>query len=160
MKNRLLMTVAVLLVCAGPAWCAADANSGFNTLKTLAGQWEGTVRGERQLISWKLVSGGSTMMEEMDHESMVSMYHMDGSRLMMTHYCSAHNQPRMAAEISSDGKTITFSFFDGTNLGKPHDMHMKKMVLTIQDADHMTEKWTFSQGAEEKTELFELTRKK
>ncbi|MBZ5524776.1 MAG: hypothetical protein LAP21_21265 [Acidobacteriia bacterium] len=160
MKIRVLMAVAVLLACAGPAWCVVDATSAFTALKGLAGQWEGTVEGQPQVITWKLVSGGSAMMEEMDHESMVSMYHMDDNRLIMTHYCSAQNQPRMAADVSADGKTITFSFIDGTNLSKPHDAHMQKMVLTIQDENHMSEKWTFVQGGKEKTEVFELTRRK
>jgi len=36
-------------------------------------------------------------MESMEHESMVTMYHLDKGRVMMTHYCSAQNQPRMQA---------------------------------------------------------------
>ena len=51
-------------------------------------------------ISYRLVSNGTTLMETMDsgHDtSMVTMYHVDGSRILATHYCAAGNQPRMAA---------------------------------------------------------------
>jgi hypothetical protein len=156
MKTRVLMAVIVLLACSGPAWCAADAASAFNVLKSMAGQWEG----QTQVTTWKLISGGSAMMEEMEHDSMVTVYHMDDNRLLMTHYCAAQNQPRMAAEVSADGKTITFNFIDGTNLAKPHDAHMQRMVLTILDQNHVSEAWTFLQDGKEKTEVFKLTRKK
>jgi hypothetical protein len=85
---------------------------------------------------------------------------MDGNRLIMTHYCAAQNQPRMAGEVSADGKTITFNFIDGTNLAKPHDAHKQRIVLTILDQNHVSETWTFLQDGKEKTEVFKLTRKK
>ncbi len=91
MKTRISITLAVALAltCAVPGWCASDGASGFTTLKGLAGQWEG----KSGIITWKLVSGGSAMMEEMPHESMVSMYHIDDNRLLMTHYCAAQQSP-------------------------------------------------------------------
>ena len=50
-------------------------------------------------------------------EDMISMFHLDGpNRLLITHYCSAGNQPRMQASSSPDGKTITFTFVDATIL--------------------------------------------
>ncbi len=157
MKTRISITLAVALVVvfAVPGWCASDGASGFTTLKGLAGQWEG----KSGIITWKLVSGGSAMMEEMPHESMVSMYHIDDNRLLMTHYCAAQNQPRMAAEVSADGKTITFNFIDGTNLTGTHKAHMHNMVLTIVDQNHITEKWTFLADGKEQTETFQMTRK-
>ena len=48
---------------------------------------------------------------------MVTLYHMDGDPMMLTHYCLAKNQPRMAAiEIGEDGGEVTFEFLDGTSL--------------------------------------------
>jgi hypothetical protein len=69
-----------------------------------------------QTITWQLISGGSVLMESMEEESIVTMYHVDKDRLMLTHYCSAHNQPRMEGQVSDDGKTFTFDFLDATNL--------------------------------------------
>jgi len=79
--------------------------SHFDQLKKLAGNWEGkAANGKAVAISLKVVSDGSALMETDPVENMVTMFHPDNDRLLMTHYCSAHNQPRMAAEVSPDGK--------------------------------------------------------
>ena len=103
---------------------------------------------------------GSAVMEVQTQESMITMYHLDKDRLMMTHYCSAQNQPRMQASISDDGKTFTFDFLDATNLANPADGHMRKMVLTVLDKDHFTEQWLFSKDGKDETGTFHLIRKK
>ena len=43
------------------------------------------------------------------NEDMISMFHVDGDRLLMTHYCSAGNQPRMKAAASPDRQTISWT---------------------------------------------------
>jgi hypothetical protein len=91
---------------------------------------------------------------------MVTMYHMDNNRLMLTHYCAAQNQPRMQAQVSDDGKTFTFDFIDATNLASPGDGHMRKLVLTIVDKDHFTEHWFFAtKGKDDDHGVFQFTRK-
>ena len=43
---------------------------------------------------------------------MATLYHLDGDQLMLTHYCSAGNQPRMrAATVSTEG-VIEFHLLD------------------------------------------------
>jgi hypothetical protein len=165
MKIRLISTLVAALLFSLPVFSlpntvAADPASVFTSLKGLAGNWEAKdEKGNPAITTLKLVSGGSAIMEEMPHESMVTMYHMDNDRLLMTHYCSAMNQPRMQAEISPDGKTIIFNFVDGTNLGKNSPGHMQKMTLTIQDKDHFSENWVFSAGGKEQAKTIEYTRK-
>jgi hypothetical protein len=160
MKYRLIATVVTSLLFSLPTWAANDPASGFAALKNLAGQWEANdEKGNPAITTWKLVSGGSALMEEMPHDGMVTMYHMDNNRLLMTHYCSSMNQPRMQAEVSPDGKTIVFSFVDGTNIAKPSAGHMQKMVLTMQDQDHFSEKWTFAGEGKENTKTIQYTRK-
>lgn len=90
---------------------------------------------------------------------MITMFHLDGDRLLMTHYCGAGNQPRMKA-TSADGKSIAFDFVDATNLASPDAGHMKRMVLTMVDANHHTEEWTFEDHGKEMKELFSLERQK
>ena len=98
--------------------------------------------------------------EGQGHEDMISMIHLDGAnRLVMTHYCGAGNQPRMAATTSPDGKTFTFDFFDGTNLASPDAGHMRRVVFTIVDANHHTEDWTFAAGpGKDMKQFFDLRR--
>ena len=88
------------------------------------------------------------------------MFNLDGpNRLVLTHYCSAGNQPRMAATVSPDGKTFTFEFFDATNLKTPDAGHMQRVVFTILDPNHHTEDWTFTAGpGKEMKEVFDLHR--
>ena len=63
-------------------------------------------------ISYKVVSGGSALMEtirEPNGTEMVTGFHPDGDRLLMTHYCSLGNQPRMRADgLSDGGKKVAF----------------------------------------------------
>ena len=156
-------TVALaILLLSLPAWCAPNAGAAFDSLKGLTGQWqEKDPSGKMQTITWQLISGGSVLMESMKEESMVTMYHMDKDRLMLTHYCSAHNQPRMQGQVSDDGKTFTFDFLDTTNLASPADPHMHKLVLTILDKERFTEKWFFSaNGKDNDHGVLQFTRKK
>ena len=83
---------------------------------------------------------------------MVTIYHPDGDHLMMTHYCSAHNQPRMRSQTVAGGsKIITFDLVDVTNLSAPDAGHMKKLVVTFVDKDHFTQEWTWSRKGKRKT---------
>jgi len=150
MKVRTLIAVVVLFVASVPVWSAVNASAGFDSLKTLAGSWEAKgPDGKPTVTTLKLVSEGSVLMEEMAHESMITMYHLDGDHLLLTHYCGAKNQPRMKGDISADGKTITFDFMDGTNLASPGDAHMHKMILTFVDKDHFSETWFFHKDGKE-----------
>jgi hypothetical protein len=156
------VTIAIALFALSvPMLSAPNAKASFENLKALAGQWDAKdPSGKQQTITLKVVSGGSVVMESMQKESMVTMYHVDNNRLLLTHYCAAQNQPRMQAVVSDDGKTFTFDFIDATNLSSPSDGHMRKLVLTIQDKDHFTEQWFFAQkGKDLDHGVFQLKRK-
>jgi hypothetical protein len=84
---------------------------------------------------------GNTLMHEMrgtGPDDPITMFHLDGERLILTHYCDAGNQPRMAATISSDGKTIVFDFLEATNLLSSQAGHMQRVTFNFIDADHHT----------------------
>ena len=112
-------------------------------------------------VTFKSTAGGAAVMSEIfGKEDMITMFHLDGpSRLLLTHYCAAGNEPRMQASVSPDGKVITFNFLDATNLATPDAPHMHKMVLTVIDGNHHTEQWTFADHGKEHSELFDLRRK-
>jgi hypothetical protein len=107
--------------------------------------------------------GGSALLSEIrsSHEypeNLISVFHLDGDRLVMTHYCSAGNQPRMQASASPDGKTITFDFFDATNLLAPEAEHMQRVAITLLDANHHTETWTFTDHGKQTPQTYDLWR--
>ncbi|HUO13389.1 MAG TPA: hypothetical protein VMX38_00260 [Verrucomicrobiae bacterium] len=141
-----------------------DAQKAFETIKAMPGVWEGkAAQGFDVRVSFKVTAGGSAVMSEIlgeGPEDMISMFYLDGpNRLLLTHYCGAGNQPRMQAAISPDGKTITFTYFDATNLAAPDAGHMQRMTLTLLDQNHHTEEWVFLDHGKETKEFFDLRRK-
>ena len=163
MTNRIAIRILIAaLTLAASAFGQTDAQKGFAALKSLPGTWEGETRMGPSQITFKVTAGGSAVMSEIlnEKENMVTMFNLDGpSRLMMTHYCAAGNEPRMQASVSPDGKIITFNFVDGMNLASPDTPHMQKLVLTLVDENHHTEEWTFVDHGKEHKELFDLHRK-
>jgi hypothetical protein len=138
---------------------STDAQKSFTLLKTLAGTWHGSVKtsppmaemnGADLWASLRVTSKGNALVHEMkkpgipddpNHDDPITMFYLDGDRLLLTHYCDAGNRPRMAARTSADGKTVEFDFLDiagNTDYG-----HMQHAVFTVIDANHHTEDWTF-----------------
>jgi len=161
---RAILLIVLATLAATAAFAQTDAEKAFNAIKAMPGTWESKAADGRVLqVTFKVTAGGSAVMSEIlgqGPEDMITMFHMDGpNRLLMTHYCGAGNQPRMQASVSPDGKTISFNFLDATNLATPDAGHMQRMVLTILDANHHTEEWTFADHGKEQKEIFDLRRK-
>jgi hypothetical protein len=136
----------------------------WNKLTSLVGEWEGVMNVDGKSMPIKLeirmTGDGSAIMHLMDKDSpheMVTMIHPDGKRLLATHYCAAHNQPRMVAIPSKESNRVAFQFVDGTNIG-PGDGYMKGVVFTFIDANHHEEAWTHSSSPT--AAVFKYTRKK
>jgi hypothetical protein len=151
-----------LLFVATSALAGSNAEKAFDQLKTLSGTWEGkTSTGQTGEVTYRVTSNGSALLSEIKSgpEDMITMFHLDGDRLLMTHYCGAGNQPRMKAALSPDGKSVVFEFLDATNLSSAKAPHMHRAVFTLVDANHHTEEWTFVHDGREQTEKFDLQRK-
>ena len=147
---------------ASPGATAPDAAAAFERLKTLAGKWEAKdSKGNVMPVTYTVIANGSGVMEEIGGEDMVTVYHRDGERLMLTHYCAANNQPRMRLRsASADGKALTFELLDVTNLKKPTDGHMRALALTLVDPDHFSQQWTFTEAGKDQAEQFTYARLK
>jgi hypothetical protein len=164
MKQVTRVAIAALtLFTAASVFAQTDAQKSFAQLKSLAGSWEGKGPDGMPLeVSYKVMSGGSAVMSEITaHGSnMLTVFHLDGpNKLIMTHYCSAGNQPRMQGSMSADGKSLTFDFLDATSLASADAGHMHHLTIAVPDPNHHTEEWTFVDHGKEKTELFDLRRK-
>ena len=46
----------------------------------------------------------------------MTLYHLDGSELIATHYCPQGNQPRLQFVKIDESNKLHFTFRDGTNL--------------------------------------------
>jgi hypothetical protein len=157
------IAVALLFVfVTSAAFAASSAQKSFEELKALDGTWEGkTPDGQTAQVIYRVTANGSALMSEIKgKEDMISMFNLDGDRVLLTHYCAAGNQPRMVASGSPDGKTFTFDFLDATNLATPHAGHMTRMILSMPEANHHTEEWIYTDHGKEMREVFDLWRKK
>jgi len=146
---------------------AAPATSAaLNRIKSLAGRWEGTAKMETgaqmpTAVEYKVTSGGTAVVETLDpgtpHE-MVSVYHDEGGKLAMTHYCMLGNQPVLQL-TNNEPQQMTFSL-DGTRgIGSAQEMHMHGLSLTWADPDHLTQTWTsYEQGQPKGTATFTVSR--
>jgi hypothetical protein len=147
MSMRRVTLAFVLLLVSTAGFAQSPAQKSFEQLKTLAGSWEGTMEGNPMHVSLRVTSMGNALLHEMKGsgpDDPITMFNLDGERLLLTHYCDAGNQPRMAATISPDGKTIVFDFLDATNLLSSQHGHMQRVTFTFIDADHHIEKWEFA----------------
>ena len=141
-----------------------EPHPAWEKMESLVGAWEGTAEGHPTKVSYRLVSNGTALEENLstaEGGDMLSIYHRDGKRLLMTHYCSEDNQPRMqAAGLSPDGKRIDFSFVDVTNVSGPDAPHMVGLALLFDDPNHLTQQWTHKTSpGKQQTSAFRFARK-
>ena len=127
-------------------WVMADGDND--------GQPDGTV-------DYHITSNGSAVVETLfrgtPHE-MVTVYTLDGDRVLMTHYCALGNQPRLIGQVKKDN-VIHFTFLDGTNIAPSSDSYMGELVMTMTDKDHLRQEWSHYNGVEKGgTAVFEFTR--
>ncbi|HTQ98321.1 MAG TPA: hypothetical protein VMH89_16025 [Candidatus Acidoferrum sp.] len=135
----------------------------FDQLKSLAGEWQGKdSTGVPIKVIYTVVSNGSAVMERLEpaneHE-MITMYSLDGDRILVTHYCSAGNQPTMETgpATAASGK-YDFAFVRVTGTKTPEEGHMASLSLNIPDKDHLTQVWTFDDHGKSLVKTFNYTR--
>ena len=133
----------------------------LGAVRALEGSWalgEGEHAG---VIEFQLTSNGSVVRELMfpgDEHEMTNMYSLDGNSLVMTHYCSVGNQPRMRA-TAVEGNRIVFES-DGVGDLKAADEHyMGAMTLVLVDDDTIEQHWVSFNSADDSTHTpFKLKR--
>jgi hypothetical protein len=150
--------VAAQSLAAEPSAAApVDPKAAFEHLKSLAGEWQGqAAHGPQQsfpaTVTYRLASNGTVVMETLmpgtPHE-MISMYHLDGGDLVMTHYCGIGNQPHMKLDTTaSTPNELKFAFVGGTNLDAAKDAHIHAGALKF-DGAALHADWAFWAGGKE-----------
>lgn len=163
MYQRVVSGLAFAVLLVGQPVFAADAPvASLEPLHFLSGEWRGTDgEGKSYRAVYQLTSGGTSLTETLtpaDSPAMTTMYYTDGEHLMLTHYCSMNNQPRMRANAyEPGGKALVFVFLDATNLKSPADAHMHQVAFDFKDHDHFNQVWVLSKAGKElpKTVTFE-----
>jgi len=160
MKKHLLfpasaLVIALAALAAGPkVQSGIDSKTAYARLRTLAGEWEADTSMGKSHLTYELIAGGTALVERETFDNMPAMetvYHLDGNRLMLTHYCMAGNQPRMQARsFNPDNGELRFEFLDATNLASPAAGHMHNATFHFVDEKHLVTEWQFFENGKVK----------
>jgi hypothetical protein len=170
MKKRFLLPTLVLALVgaanlAAPGEPAPDGPAAFARLKALAGDWEGHVTspdGPAAKVEYRLTGNASAVVERLfpgtPHE-MTTVYYLDGSNLVLTHYCVVGNQPHMKLIAGGATGELKFDFAGGQNVDEKKGVHMHSLVFKTLTADRYDSSWTMmSDGASGGDKDFFMTR--
>jgi hypothetical protein len=139
---------------------AADA--AFARLRALVGDWEATTgKGATIRVSYRLVSNEGALVETFTTSSgkeTLTIFHLDGPRVVATHYCAQKNQPRLALRSTPDDKRFQFVFLDATNLPDPRASHLVKLGVALVDADHFEKTEIYEEDGKEDVTVFAFRR--
>jgi hypothetical protein len=157
----------LLLLCSILAHIGAaqtPAATAFQKLKSLAGQWEGKDNdGKPAKTKFEVVVAGTAVLETLSMsgmEDMLTVYSVDGDGVALVHYCPTNNQPRMRALPEPGNLTqLDFIFRDAGNLPAPTTGHQQKLVMHFEDANHLTESWTWRDHGHDSVQTMHFTRK-
>jgi hypothetical protein len=138
----------------------------FARLKAMAGEWEAKMDrgGDAFTVTYRVTCEGSVVIETLfagtNHE-MLTIYHMDGDDLVLTHYCAMRNQPHMKAAREIKGNELAFSCARVSNVRSHDDPHMHSVTLAFVDENTAKHAWTMHKGGAASGEIaFSLKRKK
>jgi hypothetical protein len=136
----------------------------FKQLASVTGEWNGSQDGHPVKVTYALTGDGSALMEtvvpvEAPGSTMITMFTVDRDRLIATHYCAAHNQPQMTAESASDlSKGVAFHLTRITGMKTAADWHNTGLTFVLDDANHITQHWTFAYKGKPGANTFHYTR--
>jgi hypothetical protein len=155
-----------------------DAKAAFARLKALKGTWKSQIKGddesaehkelakhdpEKPPVVFTLTGAGSAVMETQfpgtGHE-MVSVYHLDGDDLRMTHYCAMGNQPRVKLDRAhSNPDKLIFVFDGGSNLDPAKDQHIHGLTITFLPDGKVSSAWEgYADGKKASTMTFLMSK--
>jgi len=139
-----------------------DAASAMAFLTT-SGAWEPAAGGQREhggaaaptgsaanIISVKTKAAGSAVVHTYRAGTpgeMETVFHMDGDKLLLTHYCALQNAPILKFEKSDKPGEIKFVFEGGTNFDPKVDAHLHESTFVVKDKDTIEQRSTvFTNG--------------
>ncbi len=155
-RYRIPIFVALAVLAQLDSSATQRAQPALDKLRSLEGTWAGPAvwdqagtKGNVDFeVSYRATSAGKTVLETMmpgTPGEMVTTYFLDGDDLVLVHYCTAGNQPRMKLEPSSSPDDFSFRCLGGTNMTES-DSHMHSVRLTIVDAQHLRGEWSSVKG--------------
>ena len=152
MKKLSLATVTLLSTllfsCQGPGSVFEDrvfsregASQQFKQFLAMEGEWRiiGGDHSQGATHIYRTIANGSVVVETAfpgESSEMITVFHLDGPNLVMTHYCAARNQPYMVAEHPS-GDKVHFRFERASDLNT--GLYIKKEQCLLDNSDAIEE---------------------
>ncbi len=163
LRSHVVRFSVLALVLGVQAGAVAQAQSpsaaevAFERFKSLAGTWsaESTKGWSTEDMTFEVLARGSVVMsrtvfEDAPENTMVTLFSLDGDKLVLTHYCEARNQPHlMATEINADATALRFAFQRGGNMVSRDVGHMDSSEYRFVDGNEFTSKWSWYQDGKE-----------
>ena len=147
----------VAVMCCGSSISAQDSvkqsaalDLAFEKLKDMSGKWK-IANNPGKLppgaeIHYRVIGGGSTVVETLfpgTPKEMLSVYHRDGEKLVMTHYCALGNQPRFEGHVDKKTGNLHFTCVGGCNVNRKKGMHVHSGSYRFINADRVLSHWEF-----------------
>ena len=144
--KQILIIIALGVVGMSTLATAAQpsAQSVFEQLKALEGRWHSTTG--KTAVNYGLMANGSTIVETWTmsptRQSM-TVYTMDGDRMIATHYCPQGNAPRLVLGKTDKDGAHHFEFLDGANLQKIDGSHEHAFWIRLDSPEHVSRSETY-----------------
>jgi hypothetical protein len=142
-----------------------EAGTAFEQIKQLSGEWKLVApKSEKQAafrISYHSISRGTALVETFGNpkgDVTETVYHLDGTRLMLTHYCAQGNQPRLRLATDSGNGKLHFVFWDATNLAREGDPHLVDLRFTFKPDGRLRREEIYRENGKEDLSVLELER--
>jgi hypothetical protein len=143
---------------AAPESVVYDAASAMAFLKTLTGDWQAGARDHHSTgaqasagsLTFRTKAAGSAVVQTTGmgtRNEMETIFHMDGNKLLLTHYCALQNAPVLRFQKTDKPGEIKFVFEGGTNFDPNVDAHFHEGTFQVIDKDTVEQNFTvFSNG--------------
>ena len=110
-----------------------DSKAAFARMKSLSGDWTGPkMMGYRMNMNFRVIAAGSAVLATCfagTPNEMITVYYLNGDKLVQTHYCVFGNQPHLKLNMKkSSADTLVFDFAGGDNI-KSTKMNMHAQTL-------------------------------
>jgi len=160
-----LQSAAVALFLLATPARAGDPAAAWTRLKSLVGTWQredaSTPGSKAFRIRYRLISADAALVEEFGdpaRQVTQTVFHLDGERVLATHYCAQGNQPRLRLRTTAASDTLVFEFLDATNLEHATDSHLVRLTLRWRDADHLVREEVYAANGREEVGTLLLER--
>jgi hypothetical protein len=162
-----IVVAVVLSSSIAPAQTTSAAVQAFERLKSLEGEWidvDGVFGTKGAVaVTYEVTGGGHTVVETFPANTpneMVTVYHLAGDQVALTHYCTSNTQPHMRSP-GLVGNVVRFAYASGTNIDPKATSHMHTATIEFVSNDEIKSTWeNWTAGKPDHGASFRVVRKK